>query len=161
MVSLNFNELLQTIIGSSSDEWHWMIFVLKNDLGGHDNQITYLKDLSITIRFGLRNQDEIITDNLEWLDSTIVPLKKNAFRYLDLCYNGMPVIRVKYIAVKGDKYLLPVPEIPSDNKAEIHPDELLLFEWINSTLMLRKEYKQLITDYTKIVPSDTISWPGI
>ena len=120
MVSLNFNELLQTIIGSSSDEWHWMIFVLKNDLGGHDNQITYLKDLSITIRFGLRNQDEIITDNLEWLDSTIVPLKKNAFRYLDLCYNGMPVIRVKYIAVKGDKYLLPVPEIPSDNKCIWH-----------------------------------------
>jgi hypothetical protein len=158
---LNFNELLQTIISSSCDEWHWMRFVFENDLGGHDIQITYLKDLSIAIRFGLRDEDEIITDNLEWLDSAVVPLKKNAFRYLDLCYNGIPVIRVKYVEVKDGKYLLPIPEIPSDNKAEIHPDELLLFEWLNSKLMLQNEYKQFVEDHAKIVPSDTISWPGI
>jgi hypothetical protein len=121
---MNYNDLINILSKSSRPDWNpldcanglpcyhesfsfWEKYdgqkkVLKCD--HHTGYAVYVKDIAVTIAFGIT-----ITDNwqADWTER--FPDKEASFDLVDVFYNGALVYRGNYVCVDGGKCNLPLP----------------------------------------------------
>lgn len=151
---MDFSELFTTIMSSFPGEWYWM-FTLGEELGGHRSQLTYLPDVSISLRWGLEDPHS----NLEGeIAECFTDLKGEPIYDLDICHNGVPVVRAGYIELDLARCMFPVPHKANNNGFVLPYKKLQLFDWVNRFREPEYQFLKVLEKY-KITESTMDHWP--
>lgn len=108
---MTLDEILQTYLNSSQDDWHQVHAPLVPETHAHEALWVYTPDISIVVGDGLSGEDGGYT--WDWVEIYPDPSARKFF--IDLFYNGVPVYRELAVAVDGGRADLPSPVGHLDN----------------------------------------------
>ncbi len=102
-IEMTLPELWSTILASSREDWHF-IETPSSDHKSHDSVAVYIPNISVTIAWGLKWQQDY---QAEWCKKFSSP---NAYGgYADVFFNNALVYRSPYVWVDGIFFPNPVP----------------------------------------------------
>ena len=114
---MNLEQLLETIVSSSRDDWHTIagpgVDTVQSG-SGHSSFAAYIPDVAITLAWGLHCNDDF---QEPWANH--FPDPHAASEFVDVLYNGAHAYRDSYVSVDGHRSLLPIPDITEDGALEV------------------------------------------
>jgi hypothetical protein len=99
---MDFRTYLDLILRSRPNDW---LVVQHQDPDGHNEFLTFKNDLAISIAMGLPHLDDF---QEAWVE--VFPDKKASSAWVDLRWNGLPVLRVIGVNVDGARCMLPAAD---------------------------------------------------
>jgi hypothetical protein len=151
---MNLRELLNTVSGSSPEDWHGIgcwghssgpsyhdhlsyrgqsnVFHVKT----HSDVAVYIPDVSITMAYGL----DIAEGNYEqeWVKN--FPNGNARIHYVDVFFNNALVYRDAYVAVDGGGILLPVPRRADNGDLEVAERACMFVKLLDSMSQSGSEF---------------------
>lgn len=108
-----------------------------------DYEIVYTDDISITLRWGLDLDKSIVDDFTKKFPNQTATLS-----VLEVCHNGVAVIRKKYLGVDGGRLLLPVTTInlPGSNLPRVTAFTRKMLEIMNHFSNSQDDFDRVFDD---------------